>query len=569
MSKVVLAAIHSKYIHSALAPWCLAAAVEEYCLFPHQVLVREGTINQPDEKLLELLTGDAPQVLGLSCYIWNWTAIRRLLPRLRQCLPDTVLVAGGPEVSFCSRQVMEDCPEIDYVISGEGERPFSLLMDRLAAGKDVGDIPGLSFRRDGRPVILPSASSWEIHPSPYTPAYFAALGNRIPYMETSRGCPFSCAFCLSGREDPVRFYPMERAQKELLALAATGARTIKLVDRTFNCNAARTKELLEFILAHWGKEIPKGVCFHFEVGADLFDEETLALLSTAPKGLFQMEAGLQSFHPQTLAAVSRVTDMKRLERNLRTLIAMGNCHIHIDLIAGLPDEDLETFGRSFDLAFALRPQMLQLGFLKLIHGSRLRQMAPELGYRWDPQPPYECLDNPWFHPANRQALHRCEDALERLWNSGRFCLTVEYLLESTGLRPFELFCRFGDFAAAGGDLTGIRLDEYTALLWKWGKDQPGVEMETLRDHLLCDRLRRDNTGRIPPCIHRPDPRVGEVKRLLRESLDLSGCDGAGFGAAILSDGQTAVALYRDKDPVTGNYPFVLCSREQLEKGPIF
>jgi len=300
-------------------------------------------------------------------------------------------------------------------------------------------------------------------------------------------------------------------------MANSGAQTVKLIDRTFNCNLGRTKELLRFLIERRGTEFPEGVCFHFEVGADLFDEETLALLETAPAGLFQVEAGLQSFCPETLRAVSRHTDLNRLRANLIRLIRCRRLHVHIDLIAGLPFEGFDRFGKSFDEAFALHAHQLQLGFLKLIYGSRLRENAEEFGFVWDPAPPYEIRSTRWLSEQEIHRLHGAEDALERLSNSGRFTFTVAYLLRAAKLRPFELFCRFG---AETKDSAGIPMDEYTRLLWNWASALPGVEPEKLRDVLVCDRLASVAGGKLPLLLKRPDHRLAELAAAARKSRGL-------------------------------------------------
>lgn len=546
--KALICCINAKYVHASLAPWCLKAGVSTFCQTQVDCDVFESTINRPDAETLSQILSRRPDVLAFCCYIWNMETVGRLAAAVRAALTGVYIALGGPEVSFTPEDTLREHPEADAVISGEGERPFACLLDALGNGQSPAGIPGICLRTPAGPVAAPPGPPEPVPPSPYCGAWFERLGGRIAYLETSRGCPFSCAFCLSGQKGGVRFYPMARVQHELLELAASGARVIKLVDRTFNCDPARAYEIFAFLIGQYGSGIPAGTRFHFEVGADLFDARTLALLRTAPQGLFQLEAGIQSFSDETLEAVRRKTDMARLYDNLAALIGGGKLIVHIDLIAGLPLEDLDGFGRSFDRAFSLRPQMLQLGFLKLLRGSLLRRQAladPSLGYRFSSRPPYEVSETRWLSLGNLVVLHGAEDALERLYNSGRFRGTLEYVLAASGLRPFELFCRFG---AEKGRLLGeapVPLDVYTGTAFRFFASLPGVNARRLRDEMALDRLGSDNTGRLPPCLRVFDPRL---KTLARR-----------FGphrCAILYAGteHAAIADYAARHPVTGRYP---------------
>ena len=309
--RVAICSVNSKYVHSSPAPWCLLAGVRAFSTVQHQLSIVEGTVNEPAGVWMERLCREPADVFGFCCYIWNITVVRRLVKELRAKRPQCVIVLGGPEVSFCAEQTLRGLPEADYVLAGEGEKPFALLLDALQNGEDLQQVPGLCRRENETVAFSGIYRPKELPPAPDTEAYAAHLGGRIAYLETSRGCPFSCAFCLSGQCDPVRFFPLDYAKRELLRMANSGAQTVKLIDRTFNCDRGRTKELLQFLVEQWGKAFPENVCFHFEVRADLFDEETLVLLEHAPAGLFQIEAGLQSFCPETLRAVSRHTDLVR------------------------------------------------------------------------------------------------------------------------------------------------------------------------------------------------------------------------------------------------------------------
>ncbi len=499
-STVAIGIFESKYIHSSLAPWCLAAGLRQWA--PQlRAVVCESTINRPVEELAQTLYAAQPAVIGLCCYIWNMPQVEALLPLLKEALPDVPVVLGGPEVSWCAPQVLARLPQADYVISGEGEEPFARLCAALCANSAADEIDGVCTRtRPDAPAYLP-AGDW---PSPYSEEYFAALNGRIAYLETSRGCPFSCAFCLSGRCGSVRFLPMERAKNELLILANSGTQTVKLVDRTFNCDRRRADELWRFIAEEYGRRIPTGVRFHFEIGGDLLDEENLAVLAAMPKGSIQLEIGLQSFHEPTLEAIHRKTDTDRLCRNIRALLAAKNIHVHIDLIAGLPLETPELFAHSFDTAYALEAHQLQLGFLKLLHGAALRESAAQDGCRYAQDPPYEVCETRWYPAAALRQLHCTEDALERLYNSGRFALTLRYILETTALSPYALFAGVGE-ALREYDTQRTSLDEYTAAVYAYFCALSGVEPAVLRDVMVCDRLASNRTGRLPACLQVQDP----------------------------------------------------------------
>lgn len=535
--QVFVMGINSKYIHSSLAPWCLKAAVKNPAVL---VAVGEGTVNENPSAVMERMIDARPQVLGFSTYIWNIRFIRQLLPGLRAALPDTVFLMGGPEVSYNTAEVLRENPEIDYILSGEGEEPFRLFTEALINGDDPSGIPGLCSREF---TAIPHIAEEEPD-SPYTEEYLKALKGRIAYLETSRGCPFSCAFCLSGRCGRVRCFSLERAKEELVLLANSGTQTVKLVDRTFNAQPKRAAELVQFILDSYLKEIPAGVCFHFEIAGDILTSELIRLFGEAPKGLFQLEIGLQSFHEVTLEAVARKTDLQKLQKNIRALLENDNVHTHIDLIAGLPREGFSEFRESFNRAFALGPHMLQLGFLKLLHGSPLEEM--EAGV-FSSQPPYEVISTPWITGEELARLSLIEDALERLWNSGRFRRTVELTLK-TAVSPFDLFL---DFAEQTGRVEKVSLDAYTAITYRYFSKILGDG--PCRDVMLLDRLTTNSSGKLPPCL-RQEP-MGALLLRLDEDPETKRKPGIKRAAAKLSTGDILWVDYEEKDPVTGYYPY--------------
>jgi len=549
----VICVLNSQYIHSALSPWCLLAGVEAYCAEGITAEVVEGTVNEKLNDDLPRILAAKPEVVAFSCYIWNIGATKQLIRLVKNELPEAVIVLGGPEVSYNAADILREESLVDYVISGEGEKPFAYLLNALYRGESINDIPGLSFRSGEIIVQGPPSVSTDDPPSPYSEKYFSSLKGRIAYLETGRGCPFTCAFCLSGY-GRVRYFDLERAKRELLLLANSGTQTVKLVDRTFNANRKRAAELLRFIIENYGENIPKGVCFHFEIGGDLLDEDALNILETAPPGLMQLEIGIQSFNCETLAAVNRKTDIERLKSNIRQITGKGNIHVHVDLIAGLPHEDIKSFAEGFNAAYDLGANMLQLGFLKLLYGSPMQIEPHKYPGRFESSAPYEVLETPWLSPEDLQSLHKTEDALDRLYNSGRFRRTLDYILKQTELTPFELFCTFGEYLS-NRETRGIALDEYISLFYEYFGEKSGIDRITLRDTMVCDYLSTNSSGRLPRALQVEDSTLKKVKKSLVRGEGRRGI------AVLYSEPCAVYADYTEKNPVTGEYPLTKIRRQ--------
>ncbi|MBR6657633.1 MAG: DUF4080 domain-containing protein [Oscillospiraceae bacterium] len=471
---------------------------------------------------------------------------------LKNALPDSVIVLGGPEVSYNAKEILEELSWCDYLISGEGEYPFASLCDSLNSG-NTESVPGLCFRKNGKIVISEPYIAEGEPPSPYCDDYFKNLNGRIAYLETSRGCPYSCAFCLSGRCGGVRFFDIERAKREMLLLAKSGTQTVKLVDRTFNANKARAKELWQFVIDEHGKGIPENVCFHFEIAGDILDDESIKILNSAPKGSIQLEIGMQSFNEKTLAYINRKTNTAKLIENIKKLLAPGNLHIHIDLIAGLPFEDMESFEHSFDIGYNLRSNMLQLGFLKLLHGAQMRENSEKYPCEFSKEPPYEVISTKWTDESDLLLLHKVEDALERLCNSGRFIGTVEYVLEKTGLKPFEFFKNFGTYAAEHSKPL-VSLDDYTEMAYGYISKLDGIEPSVLKDKMICDRLCSNSSGKLPEVLKVKNPEIKKIRIAIESEEENRRKPGIKRGFSLLESEKAAVfADYENKDPVTGKY----------------
>ena len=541
--RLTLTGLASQYIHMPLAPFCLKKAVEDAAL-PVDVTICDLNINDTQEDLLARVMATDPDVLGISLYIWNRDCAGKLIRRVKALRPEMIVIVGGPEATFSVDETFREMP-VDYLLRGAGEESLPALLRVIAEGGDPADVPGCCFpTANGLHTSIPAPA-----PAPrsdlYDETWHTALNGRMAYVETSRGCPFQCAFCLSGNKEApdartVQFMPVDEALALLIRIGNSGCDTVKLIDRTFNCHKARTMELLRGLIDAKARGDIGEVCYHFEVAADLFDDEALTLLAMAPAGLFQMEAGLQSFHGATLDACDRHTDMDKLADRIRRILVPGNIHLHIDLIAGLPEEDFSTFGQSFDHAFALQPHQLQLGFLKFIHGSRLRM--DKWGARFAPDPPYEVLSTPWMTYAELRRLHDAAEAVERIHNSGRFTL-AEKLALKTGIRPFELYLLLGEKMAARqgrwslDNLTRLVYDTFLGL---------GVDVSALRDAMILDRLATDNTGFLPPFLQSDPSALKAAARAWREAHP----EHKHPRVALLADDSAAVAVWTKKHPVT-------------------
>lgn len=537
--------LNSQYIHSSLAPWCLLAGVRAYTA--ETAFVVEGTINETDDVLLSRLRESSADVFCFCCYIWNITTVLRLAEVLKTELPTRRIVLGGPEVGYRAQDVLTRYPFVDAVISGAGEWPLARLLEVYADGQCGAGLDGVSVRGHIAEPYLTDG----VPPSPYLPDYFEQLKGRIAYIETSRGCPYSCAFCLSGRCGGVRYFPEERCFEELIALANSGTSTIKFVDRTFNADRGRALRYWRFIVDNYGTRIPAGVCFHFEIAGDLLNEEALTVLNEAPRGLFQLEIGLQSFRAETLAAVCRRTDMDALIGNIRKLTACDNVTVHLDLIAGLPEEGLDSFLRGLVTAVSLRPQQVHLGFLKRLHGSPLAAQPDRYPGEFSAEPPYEVQYTPSVTAEQLHYLHTVERGVNLLYNSGRFRRTLT-ALEEHGADLVAMFEAVGRLAD-----TKTPADAVAAYLWD--------TYEAVRESLLTDRVATNPAGTLPAALD-TDP---VTRRRLKRLLDTDGRrrrpQDTRRGTALLPDGTLVFADAADRHPVTGEYRVGFFREEQLAR----
>ncbi len=508
--KVIISCLNSKYVHASLSPWCLLAGVREFSKDQYNTLVMESTINGDTESFAEKIINEKPDVVAFSCYIWNITKTLEICSIIKRS-HDCKIVLGGPEVAYRPKDILEKYEFTDFVLSGEGEWTFPDFLDNMNG--DLTCVSGLTYRKNGEIITNSEKEYTDTPPSPYSDEFFKSLNGRISYIETARGCPYRCAFCLSGRCSPLRFFDMKRVKNDIIRLSQSGTQTVKFVDRTFNANAERANEILLFIKENYGRQIPKNVCFHFEIAGDILKESTLEILSSMPYGAVQLEIGMQSFNEETLNLINRKTNTEKLIENIRKLISFNNMHIHIDLIAGLSGENLESFKKGFDIGYSLKAHMLQMGFLKLLYGADMRENKEKYPCTFTDEPPYEVKSTPWLSAEEIKMLKNCEDAVDRLYNSGRFLLTLEYLTDEIGISPFDLFNNFGN--AVNGNK--MRLSDYAENLYNFFCDK--CDKGILREKILCDLLCCSSSVQIPDILKIKDPLYKQAKKYFTENVD--------------------------------------------------
>ena len=435
MHRCILVGVNAKYVHTNLAIRYLQATA------PERLEICEVTINDRVENIVDKLLRLDADYYGFSCYIWNMDLIRRITQVLKKSLPEAVIFWGGPEVSYDPQGLLEDCPWVDYILCGEAETVFPEFLEALDSRNTemLENVPAVCGRgfNDKSLAIVKDLSQL---PFPYTEKMLKILSGKIIYYESMRGCPFNCSYCLSSTLKQVRYLPLDRVLSEIDFFIDAGVRQVKFVDRTFNVNLIRTKAIIRHLIEKGGQ-----TNFHFEMAGDLIDEELLALIEQAPAGLMQFEIGIQSTWEPTLSAITRKTDFEKIKANVKQLVRFGNGHVHVDLIAGLPWEDYERFSQSFNDAFAIGADMLQLGFLKLLKGTRIRQEAETYGYRYADFPPYEVIANDFISAQELHRLKDIEELLDRYHNAGIFKATLKALLEG-GFWPSP-FAFFEDFSS--------------------------------------------------------------------------------------------------------------------------
>lgn len=434
--KIILSTLNSKFIHTSLALRYLKTYAEEKGL--KQIELKEYTINHHLDEVVADLYKVQAEVYCFSCYIFNYEETMRVIQDLRKVMPNIKIIVGGPEVSYDSVNFLVKHPEVDIVIQGEGEETFYELIQTLQfSNRNFNDIQGIVYR-EAQQIIenpqRPLIENLDRIPFPYKNE-LSGWEHQILYYEASRGCPFRCQYCLSSTIKGVRVFSLDRVKQDLHQLLTAKVRQVKFVDRTFNCNKKRTLEIWKFIKEHDNGKTN----FHFEMAADLIDEEMLEVLQDVRLGLFQFEIGVQSTNPQTLEEIQRTISFDKLSERVQIIESNGNIHQHLDLIAGLPYEGYESFGNSFNDVYNLGIDKIQLGFLKLLKGAGVRERADLHGYVYRQYPPYEVLSNKYITYEEILRLKMIEEMVEKYYNSHSFEYSLQYMIQSHYQTPFHFF----------------------------------------------------------------------------------------------------------------------------------
>ena len=540
--KILLAACNAKYIHSNLAVYDLQAYASDYA---DHIVLKEYTINQQKDDIMRDIYLEHPDVVCVSCYIWNLSFVKELMADLIKILPGADFWAGGPEVSYDAEKFLTENSEFKGVMVGEGEETFKELAGYYVEKnpQDLKDMTGICYR-DGDQIIH---NGWrqimDLSSIPFIYKDLSEFKNRIIYYESSRGCPFSCSYCLSSIDKKLRFRDTETVKKELQFFIDNKVPQVKFVDRTFNCKHDHAMAIWKYINEH-----DNGVTnFHFEISADLLREEELQEMSTMRPGLIQLEIGVQSTNPDTIKAIHRTMDFEKLKGIVDRIHSFGNIHQHLDLIAGLPYEDYDSFRHSFNDVYALKPQQLQLGFLKVLKGSHMMEMCREYGIVYKTQEPYEVLSTKWLDYDHVLKLKTVENMVEVYYNSGQFQNTLEYL-EKFFPDAFSIYERLGSFymEKGYGDISHTRMRRYEILL-EFLEDMPEISMDQVKDQMVYDLYLRENLKSRPGFARDQKPFERQVWDFRKREKVAKNAH-----VEVFADGTVLLFNYADRDPLTNN-----------------
>lgn len=540
--KILLVACNAKYIHSNLAVYDLQAYASDYA---DHIVLKEYTINQQKDDIMRDIYLEHPDVVCVSCYIWNLSFVKELMADLIKILPGADFWAGGPEVSYDAEKFLTENSEFKGVMVGEGEETFKELAGYYVEKnpQDLKDMTGICYR-DGDQIIH---NGWrqimDLSSIPFIYKDLSELKNRIIYYESSRGCPFSCSYCLSSIDKKLRFRDTETVKKELQFFIDNKVPQVKFVDRTFNCKHDHAMAIWKYINEH-----DNGVTnFHFEISADLLREEELQEMSTMRPGLIQLEIGVQSTNPDTIKAIHRTMDFEKLKGIVDRIHSFGNIHQHLDLIAGLPYEDYDSFRHSFNDVYALKPQQLQLGFLKVLKGSHMMEMCREYGIVYKTQEPYEVLSTKWLDYDHVLKLKTVENMVEVYYNSGQFQNTLEYL-EKFFPDAFSIYERLGSFymEKGYGDISHTRMRRYEILL-EFLEDMPEISMDQVKDQMVYDLYLRENLKSRPGFARDQKPFERQVWDFRKREKVAKNAH-----VEVFADGTVLLFNYADRDPLTNN-----------------
>lgn len=545
--KILLVACNAKYIHSNLAVYDLQAYASDYA---DHIVLKEYTINQQKDDIMRDIYLEHPDVVCVSCYIWNLSFVKELMADLIKILPGADFWAGGPEVSYDAEKFLTENSEFKGVMVGEGEETFKELAGYYVEKnpQDLKDMTGICYR-DGDQIIH---NGWrqimDLSSIPFIYKDLSEFKNRIIYYESSRGCPFSCSYCLSSIDKKLRFRDTETVKKELQFFIDNKVPQVKFVDRTFNCKHDHAMAIWKYINEH-----DNGVTnFHFEISADLLREEELQEMSTMRPGLIQLEIGVQSTNPDTIKAIHRTMDFEKLKGIVDRIHSFGNhsfgnIHQHLDLIAGLPYEDYDSFRHSFNDVYALKPQQLQLGFLKVLKGSHMMEMCREYGIVYKTQEPYEVLSTKWLDYDHVLKLKTVENMVEVYYNSGQFQNTLEYL-ENFFQDAFSIYERLGSFymEKGYGDVSHTRMRRYEILL-EFLEDVPEISMDQVKDQMVYDLYLRENLKSRPGFARDQKPFERQVWDFRKREKVAKNAH-----VEVFADGTVLLFNYADRDPLTNN-----------------
>ena len=543
--KILLAACNAKYIHSNLAVYNLKSCSGEYS---SRVVIKEYTINQIRDDILKDIYLEQPDVICFSCYIWNISFVRELVPDLKKILPQVEFWAGGPEVSYDAVEFLKKNPAFFGVMVGEGEETFHELAGYYIERKPetLSEIRGVAFRDEnkGRDIVH---TGWrelmDLSKVPFAYSNLTEFKNRIIYYESSRGCPFSCSYCLSSIDKKLRFRDIELVKKELQFFIDNKVPQVKFVDRTFNCEHDHAMEIWRYITEH-----DNGITnFHFEISADLLRAEELALMKTMRPGLIQLEIGVQSTNPQTIKAIRRTMDFEKLKGIVEQIHSFGNIHQHLDLIAGLPYEGYDSFHKSFCDVYALRPEQFQLGFLKVLKGSHMMEMTGEYQILYKDREPYEVLSTAWLTYGEILRLKMVESMVEVYYNSGQFKNTLVFL-EKYFDDPFRMYEALGRFYEKKGysEISHSRMRRYEILM-EFAGEQKEIPSEALSDVMLLDLYLRENLKSRPSFASDQKP----YERLIWDYRKAKKIPKTAH-IEVFRDGKKLLFDYTDRDPLTNN-----------------
>lgn len=552
--KILLAACNAKYIHSNLAVYDLQAYASDYA---DHIVLKEYTINQQKDDIMRDIYLEHPDVVCVSCYIWNLSFVKELMADLIKILPGADFWAGGPEVSYDAEKFLTENSEFKGVMVGEGEETFKELAGYYVEKnpQDLKNMTGICYR-DGDQIIH---NGWrqimDLSSIPFIYKDLSEFKNRIIYYESSRGCPFSCSYCLSSIDKKLRFRDTETVKKELQFFIDNKVPQVKFVDRTFNCKHDHAMAIWKYINEH-----DNGVTnFHFEISADLLREEELQEMSTMRPGLIQLEIGVQSTNPDTIKAIHRTMDFEKLKGIVDRIHSFGNIHQHLDLIAGLPYEDYDSFRHSFNDVYALKPQQLQLGFLKVLKGSHMMEMCREYGIVYKTQEPYEVLSTKWLDYDHVLKLKTVENMVEVYYNSGQFQNTLEYL-ENFFQDAFSIYERLGSFymEKGYGDVSHTRMRRYEILL-EFLEDVPEISMDQVKDQMVYDLYLRENLKSRPGFARDQKPFERQVWDFRKREKVAKNAH-----VEVFADGTVLLFNYADRDPLTNNAHVIDVTKDVFE-----